>query len=1080
MAFFSCSLIFSNRRGSVALMAFTALAVIFIAGYAFHQMSVNSVLQIYRFKVNEKAMTLGDALVEASKTIAQDMANAGQFDSWFDDLASGKESVDEAIFEVSSNGVEGIGDFKVNSAMTGLIQSLSEMTEDGKETFQATVYLSLKKDKDFVSRSHYIDDPQEMRGTVTLRVSYVMSIEVFKKQGKSYVKTSPKEIETRFEFKRALVQPLVVRHFSFFGQDMSGGTEEKAGDFLKGRYNKLAVDANGNSESPFISLQSSASDPDVEGISGNPFKDSVGYILFGTGGSDEKQVYLNLAAGNGNAAESFHLYRGGEGESDFYRLYTSDYRTLIQVKPDELEMDGTAPGQIAMIRSLVNNPSDVDPTQGFPFYYLARKDYGYAKEWATHPEFGFTEKSADRIRANNFHLFGSGSADEARFSVVFGNVLRRCLSLSGYKQVKGSREGKAKSKTRDFEIQAGPIYYYRDFNQLHAHKLYLDKRYSEGSGSTNYRQEAALAPIEVWDSRMNWSFQPLQDQKPSLKGSWIFVSGDGLMGRLIPTIARLHPGTKSLNLYMGAVSLHERASSPSTIYKRVQSIANGDGRYPADKTRWVSPLIQAIYEIKTAPFSKGGGSGRGEGFPHLFKVSGKRLTWSNKAQKMSAYTKELLLMFYHTSAQAYVRILQDKEMLGMMPGLSRHHQLIVQDAAKTWKESVVSLINDEVEDKKQEDYLFSPFSGSWADRSRALKRNQWSDGSISQGSSKGPAYYFTVPDPWQIALEKEINSVTGQDQRVKDLVHARTPLGDVKKGAFNQAVKTFSTGSESGAEELFREYFSRVMTDPAWPLPYNYSTRFAKEKIKRYYFRGDPEASDDRDEFMTERAVPEFRDAIGYFNPRVNPYLRDTENKPLNNKIQKEIFSHYKAKYKGGDFPAYYFVKEMKTARSLESLDLDQLYKGRCMFSYSKRKDFDARFRQTPLEHNYKLGATVCYQGSLELVDASFEGGGVLVVSGPVIIKGSRFNGGGLTLVSPRIRIEGMAMRLEQVSLIQTGEGPFHFRADEIRGNLVVKKPVEVMRKGVLSYDAGFLKAQTYVVGFQPYISQWAWGIAPK
>ena len=577
---------------------------------------------------------------------------------------------------------------------------------------------------------------------------------------------------------------------------------------------------------------------------------------------------------------------------------------------------------------------------------------------------------------------------------------------------------------------------------------------------------------------MNWSFQPLKDQQPSLKGSWIFISGDGLMGRLLPTIARLHPGTKSLNLYLNAVSLHESPSSPSTLYKRAQNIANGDGRYPADKTRWVSPLIQAIYETQGSPFSKGGGSGRGVGFPHLFKVSAKRLAWSNKAAKMSAYTKELLLMFYHTSAQAYVR--QDREMQDLIPGLSRHHQMIVQEAAKTWKENVVALIADKVEDRKQDFYLFSPFSGAWADRSRALKRNQWGGGSIASGSSKGPAYYFTVPDPWQIAAEKEINSVTGQDPRIKDFIHARTPLSEVKKEGFNQAVKAFGTGSESGAEELFREYFSRVMTDPAWPLPYNYSTRFAKEKLKRYYFRGDPEASDDRDDFMTKRAVPEFRDAIGYFNPRVNPYLRDSENKPLNNQLQKEVFSHYKSKYKADNYPAYFFVKEMKSARSLETLDLDQLYKGRCMFSYAKRKEFDARFRQSKMEHNYKLGATVCYQGALELVDASFDGGGVLVVSGPVILKGTRFGGGGLTLVAPQIRIEGMAMRLEQVSLVQTGETPFKFRADEIKGNLVVKKPVEVKRKGVLSYDAGFLKGDSYVVGFQPYISQWAWGIAPK
>ena len=68
------------------------------------------------------------------------------------------------------------------------------------------------------------------------------------------------------------------------------------------------------------------------------------------------------------------------------------------------------------------------------------------------------------------HLFGAGDRSTSSFSVVFGNVFRRCLSLSGYKQFKN--KSNSKPGVKNYEIQAGPIYYYRDFDHLHAHKLY--------------------------------------------------------------------------------------------------------------------------------------------------------------------------------------------------------------------------------------------------------------------------------------------------------------------------------------------------------------------------------------------------------------------------------------------------------------------------------------------------------------------------------------------------------------------------------------------------------------------------------
>jgi len=1065
----------TRNKGSVTLLAFTVLAVIFIVGYAFHQMSVNSVLQVYRFKINEKALAIGDALVDVSKKVAEDMANSSQFDPWFEQLAQGEKSVGEEIFRITPSGIAPSGNFQVGSSYQDLITQIGQTEAGSKESFEASVHLTLAKDSAFISRSDFINDPMEMRGTAKLVVEYSMVIDVFKKNGQSYLKTTPKQIATQFQFKRGLVQPLVVRHFSFFGQDMSGSTE-KAEDFLGGKYNTLASDSQGNSDQPFITVHSSESDADVEVISDNPFQGGLGYVLFGTGGDDEKRIYLNLTAGNGNAAESFHLYRGKKGESDFYRLYTTDYKSIIDVEAGDLKMDGSGPAQVGTVRSLAKTPyQEVDPTNGIPFYYLARKDYGYAKEWASHPEFGFTKDSSEKIRANNFHIFGSGSVSDARFTVVFGNLFRRCLSLSGYKQVKAKRAGGSSKGAREFEIQAGPIYYYRDYHHLHAHKLYMDERFQSGAQNVNYRQEGVFAPIEVWDSRMNWSFDASQAGSPQLKGSWIFLSGDGLMGRLLPSIARLQEGPDALKLYFAGVSIHQNESTPSTVYSRAAAIARGDGTNPPDKTRWVSPLLQAIYEIETNPFSRGDET-RGQGFPYLFEVKNKKLEWSAKAKKMSAYLRELLLMFYHSSMQAYVLLLRDNDVTRTVDGLQYHHQRIVQDAARVWKENIATLIAKDVEDANKKFYLFSPFSGSWSKNSRALKRNPWNQAAAG-GSGSGPAYYFTLPDPWQIAMDKEINPLTGQDTTLKNLINDRTSLTELQKNDWNQALKRFQSGSEEGPEILFKKYFARIMTDPAWPLPYNYSIRFAKEKFKRYYFREDPEASDDRDTFMNKKAVPEFRDAIGYLSPRANPYLQDMENQPFSNKIQKDIIKYYRDKYEGKDFPAYYFAKEMSSNRSLEEVEIEGLYDGRCMYSFKSRDKFDARFQVEKGFHKYKLKTVACYQGDLELIDGDFDGGGVLYVQGEVSLKGTSLNGGGLVIIATIIKVDGIAMRLNQVSLIQTKKNtPFRFEAEEISGNLVTKGPVDVRRKGVLKYAPGFLKKNQYVVGFQPYISSWEWG----
>ena len=737
------------KRGSVTLLSFTVLAVIFIIGYAFQQMSINSVLQVYRFKVAERELMIGDSLLEVAKKIAEDMANKGDFDSWFKKLADGSSVSEEPIFTISSNGDIDSG-YTVSSDYGALLKRLNSSVSG--EEFSAKVSLALGSIKEFEPRADLVLDKNEMRGIAKLKVLYSMKLRVGNINSGGLLDTNPKEISSSFEFKRVQQWPLVVRHFSFFGQNMLGnkGTDT-AGDYLGGHYNKLKIKGSGETDgSPFLTVESSTPKIDVKG-STNPFRDDYGYILFGTGGDDTKQIYLNLAAGSGEASESFHLYRGDKGESDFYRLYTSDYKSVLEVEPGDLKIESKGRQSVEAVMSLLEY-DNIDPMNGLPFYYLARKDYGYAEEWEEHPEFGFKQGSNEKIRANYFHLFGSGPIEDSSLSVVFGNVYRRCLSLSGYKQVKGQKVGGSKNARGNFEIQAGPIYYYRDFHALHAHKLYLDEDYGMRADRKNYRDMGAYAPIEVWDSRLNWSFDSGQQSEPELKGSWIFISGDALLGRLVPSISHLQDGApENYELFRSGIGIQDSESHPARLLNRIREIADGSGRNQPDEKRLVSPLVQAIYESGDDVFRPD------DGFPDLLEADGNRLVWKREAKEMSAYLKEVLLMFFNSSARAHKVFLNDSTLANLdsasyvnLP--NSYHGKIVQAGAKAWKKILEEI--DKIDAGRQKFYQYQIYNGGdWLlNKSRALKKNDWN--SLAGNSSK-PVFYFTLPDPWQIYLDSE-------------------------------------------------------------------------------------------------------------------------------------------------------------------------------------------------------------------------------------------------------------------------------------------------------------------------------------
>ena len=1002
---------------------------------------------------------IGDSLLEVAKKIAEDIANQGTFDQLFNELAKNGSVDEELIFRITDDGDVDGGKYNVSSDYQALIKQLNSSPKD--DTFSATVYLSLGQKKSFVQRQDLAQDANEMYGVATLRILYNMNLKI--SDGGRSLQTKPKEISSTFEFKRVQQWPLVVRHFSFFGQNMLGsqGTE-KAEEYLRGQYNLLNINGQGETSlSPYITLESSRYPVQLKGSS-NPFEAEYGYILFGTGGDDDKQIYLNLAAGSGDASESFHLYRGEQGESDFYRLYTSDYKSVLEVDPDELKIHNKGKQSVDEVKSL-QEYERIDPMNGLPFYYLARKDYGYAQEWEKHPEFGFKQGSNDKIRANNFHLFGSGPIEDSSLSVVFGNVYRRCLSLSGYKQVKGRKKGGSGSSRGDFEIQAGPIYYYPNFHALHAHKLYLDEEFGERAGGEKYGELGAYAPIEVWDSRLNWSFDSGQKSDPKLKGSWIFISGDALLGRLIPTINHLQDGsTENYEIFRSGIGIQDSESQPARLLRKIKDIADGSGRSQPDEIRWVSPLIQAIYESGDGVFAPD------NDFPDLFEVDGNTLIWNQRVKDMSAYLREVLLMFFNSSARAHKQFLEDDNLQKLDSGNyvlnNSYHGKIIQMGAKKWKR-ILELL-DGIEASKQKFYRYQPSSGDWKGTSRALKKNDW-DSLWSRANP--PVFYFTLPDPWQIYLNSEKTPENKiQDSNMDRELKKRYNMTKLQKTAWNEALaKKRESAEVSGGEVLFNQYFAKLMTDPAWPLPYNHSLRYAIKEFKNYYFRKEGDQEDYSSDDIMKEAFPEFRDAIGYYDARQNPYLLGFENKPLNNKIQKEIIKKYKAgpQSKKG----YYFAKDIVGSRSLEELEFN-FFNGRCMYSFADQGEFEKRFR--PDSGNYSMGTVACVKGGLTLKAASFDRGGVIHVFGKATIEGDLNGGDGLVLVADTFAIG--SGRLDKVSIIQRSDQAFTFQLDNLSGNLVTRGPITVSRKGVIKYDQSF-KNDKYLVGFQSYIDSWRW-----
>lgn len=1058
-----------RKKGSTTVLAFTVLAALFIVGMAFHQNAYNAVLQTHHFKIQEQSLAMGDALSDIAKKIIEQRIRDMEepfTSTLFARLEKQGKIGPLDIFHFSGGQLSGsMGEYG------GALDLLRSADDDGgrPSEFEVKVQASITRDKNFENRGDFAQDGNEFKGTVHQVVEFKMLVRLYTDSGgQQPVWTKLQKLETRYEIKRVRVQPPAVRHFSLFAQDATGNQDDKPGNFMgvsprTGHFNNFYVRASGErsgyggsnvllvNSGGSSSLRDALCDQDdcVKDGSGNPFQKNLGYILVGTGNNDDKKgVYLNLTAGNADTSETFHLFRGRRDEGDFYQLYTSDYASVLNFDDGSHNAEKGVKEQIESVKELLKKEhKEIDPVRGLAYYYMARKDYGYAEEWANHPEFGFITKtsSADpndkpRLPANSLHLFGrqetgqssDGSVGGNGFTVVFGNVFRRCLSLSGYKQVKSNV---VPTGQRSFETQAGPIHFYSKFSDLFNHRLYIHEK-----AGTALRGDVAYSPIEVWDSRMNWVW----GDKPAdaIHGSWIFISGEAMMLRLIASIAALYTEDRGV-LFDAAVGV------PENLYNKVLLTADKNTGNPL-----ISPLLQSIYSL----------DGK---WPALFSTDGKRLVWADGIdEKYSSYLREILIQFYYNSWLAC-----PSDSSGN-PSCFQYGEEI-QKAAVMWLK-IAEMVNSNDEDSY---YAFNPVEANWVKQSRVYASSSATWSKIDLNKDDKLSLYFTLPDPWQTYHKGYDSGPEQKSESYKKRSEADSEA--VRSNRLNKAISHFESGSDSrGSEVLFENYFRPLMTDPSWILPYNYSLRFGLPAFRDMFFNDNPKARAK----MKQSVIPELRDAVGFQEDKINEYMKaqkpEDKNKPLNNAFQKAIIKKYKDEGFKDRNKAYFFVPELGSAsKSLEELELSALYDGRCIFKYNADEFKDKRCTSS---NTCRVDSAICVNGSLELSVDKLQGPGILWVNGNFVskAKGGKFDAKGVVIVAKSINFEQVGTEVTGVLVQHSKSNGFLFKnISKLDGSLITAKlaPLAIHSRisAELNYDAGFLKAANYTVGFQPYIKYW-------
>ncbi len=908
-----------------------------------------------------------------------------------------------------------------------------------------------------------------------------------------------RSISMEYEFKRARTIPPYFRHFSLYVKKAITQKEEPESFQNRGNFNWAQNPLTGKSATGGVLFVKSGDgfffgpQADFQGATlKGQFENKIGYIYLG----GEEKAHLNLMAGDisdqAPYSETFHLYRGAT--TDFYKVWSTEFSNFIE--KSEVQTPGKdapeGPGEKGWFQRSVNffgkmvkdvrewlkgalrraleldnieqGSKNLADSNALPLYYVVRKDYGYATEWGTksYQRFGFArgdgEGGTQTIVSSSLHLFGSngngpslgirnpqqpGQYLQGNFAsptVVLGNVYRRCLSLSGYKQRrKSDPKGQEEPSTdRKFEVQAGPVEFFEGYKDL------MDR-------SQDPTEDKEKRPIWVWDARVRWNMDPNVANK-SANGTYLPLSGAALFGRLMPGLAKLWE--KSRVQYAKRLFLKSVAPPPETENATKTDQNDGAPQFAVG----MSPLFQLLGKKNFW------GSGKYEaGDGYLYKG-------------VTPYFEELLRCFSYSvsglgpvdEAIQKVRDAAQAEGQSGPTGQSEEAMKAALLGAKTrWK----ALVDDENDIRSRVEVKEIQPSQIKDEK----KRKFWE----AKGANAPKFFPFSLPDPWD-------NRPGSAKENFRDYFE--------KQWVTNWPVKNANT-----KEDFFKLYFTPLMTNPARVLPYNYSLRFMCTDLREIFSKDVKE----RKELLMNEFPAEITDGIGYIEKGENDYLDpekygENNDMPLNDAVLKEIYKKRKGTKRLEE--AYFFMDEYGKGVSAPSdPDTKEAFGGRSFWADGTGGDGDAEGLMTWDEASRRFlvldpsGDNLLFLNTILGVASSkvelgtegpitIQGSGAIVVPGEISIVNDLKAKGTVWLVADKITISGEA-KIVQAGLIAHKTISLSGAPTDslyIQGSVVAggwdKSSFTRSGKRVIDYNPAFKNLNSFITNIEPRVRKYSSG----
>ncbi len=907
-------------------------------------------------------------------------------------------------------------------------------------------------------------------------------------------------VQTEYEFKRILRTPRFFRQFALYVKE--AGKEGEKFDEFAGRvgYNRVANDMRGfgGGGAIFISPGGGVMGQGLPKAEGNPFQNQIGYLYLG----GEDPVYLNLAAGNDDAefSESFQLYQGAT--TNFYKVWDTDFSSFMEEA--KKVADGSSQGgggffsrawtwlknklsnALETLQKMIKVLDQLDELEvkktfpgvkssGLPLYYFVRKDYGYAKEWGQpqYAKFGFGLEGGQDVYSSGLKLFGvkngqqfqrSGQSGDASFSwngssagasLVLGKVYRRVLSLGGYKQRRGDDDP---STGQSFEVQAGPIEYFKSWKEL------VKKKHFPLSGGG--APPEAEQPIWVWDARVDWN-----RHEKAVNGTWYPISGWGLAGRLLPAMSRFwvnEDQDKVSKLFEHSLMPPRELSKDATpedvkAAAEAASKARGLQDFPDRIQGGISPMILTLYKKGFFAAGRNGGP------------------WIDA--QGAPYFEELLRCF------AYASYLTPEEMEKAVrsgdPGMLRDagtragENFTEEDVrgALLAGHAVWSMLkNDPSSVEMPSEAIASAYPGP--SPGAPSKGDYWAQTGETDAADKG-RYPFSLPDPWSNESASSGSGTGGGSGS------GGTGAGGAAQAFPKNFQKAFEAEYGGKEDDVFDAYLRPVMTNPARVQPYNYSMRYMFDELKELFGKGEAE----RAELLAQSVAPEVREGIGYRVKGQNDWLAevdDVEGKKFDRALDDELLKKIHTARKGDAYlkKGFFFMDEYGPATdSPAKAQIDEPYHRGARYCWDGLTDEEFRDRFGPSASTATSGGirTVNFGNVVRTAGdctvfadgATFvRGGGVLVVPGTVTIGGSVASDKPLTIVADKVVFRGDIETVK--AMIVAKDVEFGSSSFVLSGALATGKwnAETEPRSGriLVAYDSALKSAESFVHVIEPRI----------